>query len=281
MERQIYLAYDGSINADWLSRYAIRMVAGLHRRKIILIHIHDSASLKTPLEAKLAAITAECQAQGIDLQCVIEPVGMSVAADLLALIPPGENSYCLCGARIAPRGHGFLAGTVSERLLRARQFNVMAIRVVSPGLLGRPTSLLFPLAGHPRGFDAAMPFLHMFAPSLAALHLLRVMEVNPFFFRYISAGAVRKRLTEGREYLNRASAEIRGEVGEGGLHLDRHVVLSDDWAKEILIQAGRIHASMIMLGATERNLPSRFFYGNKLEQILRHTPCDVGIYRRV
>ncbi|EKD34523.1 MAG: universal stress protein UspA-like protein, partial [uncultured bacterium] len=196
------------------------------------------------------------------------------------LIPPGENSYCLCGARIAPRGRGFLAGTVSERLLRSRKFNVMAIRVVNPGLLGRPTNLLFPLAGHPRGFAAAMPFLRMLAPSLAGLHLLRVMEVNPFFFRYISTGAVRQRLTEGREYLNRASAEIRSETGAANLHLDRHVVLSDDWAKEILIQAGRIHASMIMLGATERNLPSRFFYGNKLERILRHTPCDVGIYRR-
>lgn len=281
MERQIYLAYDGSINADWLSRYAIRMVAGLYRRKIILIHIRDRGSPKAPLEAKLAAIAAECQAHGIDLQCVIEPLGRSVAADLLALIPPGTNSYCLCGARIAPRGRGFLAGTVSERLLRSQRFNVMAIRVVSPGLLGRPTTLLFPLAGHPRGFAAAMPFLRMLAPSLAALHLLRVMEVNPFFFRYISAGAARKRLTEGREYLTRVSAEISGEIGEAGLHLDRHVVLSDDWAKEILVQAGRIHASMIMLGATERNIPSRFFSAGKLEQILRHTPCDVGIYRRL
>lgn len=278
MERQIYLAYDGSINADWLSRYAIRMAAALRRRRVVLIHIRDRAG-QIGLEEKVAAVAAECEAHGIDLRSVIEPPGKSVIDSLLSYIPPGENSYCLCGARIAPRGRGFLAGTVSEQLLRARQFPVMAIRVVSPGLLGRPTNLLFPLAGHPRGFGAAMPFLRLLAPSLSRLHLFRVMVANPFRFRYISAGAARKKLDEGREYLNRVSAEIGGEL-EPHWHLDRHVVLSDDWAKEILIQAGRVRASMILLGATERNLPSRFFYGNKLEQILRHTPCDVGIYRR-
>jgi hypothetical protein len=41
MERQIFLAHDGSINADWVSRYAIRMAATLHHRGITLIHIQD------------------------------------------------------------------------------------------------------------------------------------------------------------------------------------------------------------------------------------------------
>lgn len=279
MERHIYLAYDGSINADWLSRYAIRMAAALEHRQLVVVHIHDGSAGDSPLETRFAAIAAECAAHGIELRRLIEPLGRGVAAGLLAAIPPGPDSFCLCGARIAPRGRGFLAGTVSEQLLRAGRFNVMAIRVVSPGLLGRPTNLLFPLAGHPRGFAAAMPFLRLLTPSLSRLHLFRVMEMNPFRFRYISAGAARKKLTEGLEYLKGVSREIRAEIAAGGWQLDRHAVLSDDWAKEILIEAGRVHASMILLGATERNLPSRLFYGNRLEQILRHTPCDAGIYR--
>ena len=88
-------------------------------------------------------------------------------------------------------------------------------------------------------------------------------------------------MAEGYEYLGRVAAEIREQATGFDWHFDRNVVLSDDWAKEILIQAGKINAAMILLGATERNLPSRFFYGNKIEQILRNTSCDVGIYQRV
>lgn len=284
MERQIYLAYDGSINADWISRYAIQMAATLHRRKIVVIHIRDGSSAYPAIERKLTKIAAECEELGIECQNVIHPLEKNVSSSLLRVIPSGEHSYCLCGARIASRGRGFLAGTVAERLLRSKKFNVMAIRVVSPGLLGCPKTLLFPLAGHPRGFEAAMPFLRMFSFPLVRLHLLRVMNVNPFHFRYIAAEAVQKKLAEGRKYLGRIMSEIREEISEANrphLHLDRHVVLSDDWAKEILIQAGRVRASMILLGASDRNLPSRFFYGNKFEQILRNAPCDVGIYRKL
>ena len=86
---------------------------------------------------------------------------------------------------------------------------------------------------------------------------------------------------EGHAYLHRVEGEIRQQTTGASWHLDRHVVLSDDWAKEILIHAGKINAGMILLGATERSLPSRYFYGNRMEQILRTTTCDVGIYRKV
>ncbi|KAB2889623.1 MAG: universal stress protein [Desulfobulbaceae bacterium] len=280
MERQIYLAYDGSINADWVARYAIRMAAALDRRQITLLHILDHPAAKARMEERFAAIAAECATAGIDCRGQIRRPDRDVCSGLLQAIPAGETSYCLCGARIASRGRGFLAGTVSERLLRAARFNVMAIRVVSPGLLGCPRTLLFPLAGHPRGFSSAMPFLQMLTTPQSTVHLLRVMMVNPLLSRYVSAEIARARLAAGREYLVQAVSHIRREMADAPCHLDHHVVVSDDWAREILLQADRVHASMILLGATERSLPSRFFYGNRLEEILRRTPCDVGIYRR-
>jgi len=280
MNRRIVLAYDGSINADWVSRYAIQMAATFPSRQLILIHILDGNFTRERIEGKLTTIAAEGDRQGIACQHLILEQSGDVYSTLLQVIPSGEQSYCLCGARIAPRGRGFLAGTISEKLLRNRQFNVMAIRVVSPGLLGCPRTLLFPLAGHPRGFQTAMPFLQMLASSVKRLYLLRVMTVNPIRFRYISAVAAKRKIAEGYEYLSRIATEIRGKATDFPWHLDRNVVLSDDWAKEILIQAGKVNAAMILLGATERNLPSRFFYGNKIEQILRNTSCDVGIYQR-
>jgi nucleotide-binding universal stress UspA family protein len=281
MDRRIVLAYDGSINADWVARYAVQTAASLPCRHLLLLHVLDGSCSRVRIDEKFAAIAAECEQHAVACQSRILELRGDVFASLLQAIPPGEQWTCLCGTRIASKGRGFLAGTIAERLLRCRRFNVLAVRVVSPGLLGCPRTLLFPLAGHPRGFAAALPFLQMLAASVKRLYLLRVMTVNPFHFRYISALAAKKKIAEGHDYLSRVAAEIRQQGLGAHWHLDRHVVLSDDWAKEILIQAGKINAGMILLGATERTLPSRFFYGNRIEQILRTTSCDVGIYRTV
>ncbi len=281
MDRRIVLAHDGSINADWVARYAVQMAVALPSQRLLLLHILDGSLTRNRIEAKFASIAAECQQHGATCQSLIlEPKG-DVFTSLLHAIPSGKQSYCLCGTRVNPKGRGFLVGTIAERLLRCARFNVMAIRVVSPGLLGCPRTLLFPLAGHPRGFEAARPFLQMLAASVKRLYLLRVMMVNPLHFRYISDVATKKRIATGYDYLNRIVSEIRQKTAGVSWHLDCHVVLSDDWAKEIVVQAGKINAAMILLGATERNLPSRFFYSSRTEQILRTTPCDVGTYRKI
>ena len=281
MDRGIVLAYDGSINADWVSRYAIQMAATLPCRQLLLVHILDGTFAHSRIEERFAAIASECLRHDIACQTLIQKQGGDVFSSLLQVIPPGAQTYCLCGARVAPKGRGFLAGTISERLLRCRKFNVLAIRVVSHGLLGCPPALLFPLAGHPRGFQAAMPFLQLLAVSVKKLHLLRVMTVNPLHFRYISPVASQKKIAEGYEYLSLVATEIRAQTAGFDWHFNRNVVISDNWVKEILIQAGKVNAAMILLGATDRGLPSLFFRGNRLEQILRDTACDVGIYRSV
>ncbi len=281
MDRRLVLAYDGSINADWVARYAMQMAATFPHRQLLLVHILDGSFTSERIEAKFAVIARECEQHDITCNSLIHELNGEVFATLLQTLPLGEHVYCLCGTRITAKGRGFLAGTISERLLRAKACNVMALRVVSPGLLGCPRTLLFPLAGHPRGFEAALPFLQMLAASVKRLYLLRVMTINPLHFRYISAPAAKRKLAEGYEYLGRIVAEIRQQTPGTSWHLDRQVVLSDDWAKEILIQAGKVNAAMLLLGATERNLPTRYFYGNKIEQILRTTACDVGVYRKI
>lgn len=281
MNRRIVLAHDGSINADWVSRYAMQMAATFPCRQLLLVHILDGTFTHSQIEGKFAAIASESTRHGISCESLIHQQSGDVLSSLLQVIPPGEQTYCLCGARISSKGRGFLAGTISERLLCCRRFNVMAVRVVSPGLLGCPPAVLFPLAGHPRGFQSAMPFLQLLAASIKRLHLLRVMTLNPFHFRYISTVATKKKIAEGYEYLSRVAAEIHGQTSDFDWHFDRNVVLSDDWPKEILIQAGKLNIAMILLGATEQSLPARFFHGNKIERILRATACDVGIYRKL
>ncbi len=281
MSLNIYLAYDGSINADWVARYALNMALHAGNRQLCLVHIEDGTYSQESIAAKITAVEDEARALGVGLDQLILPLVNNVTSSLLAAIPLGADSLCVCGARMTSRGKGFLAGTISESLLRRKLFDVMAIRVVKPGLLGAPQDLLFPLSGHPQGFRAAMFFFRLLAAEVDCLHLLRIMEVSSFWFQYMSVAKSRALRLEGMNYINDILADIRQQLSDTTLHIDGKVILSDDWVKEILIQASKLKTQMIIMGASDRNLPSRYFYGNKLEQILRETPCDVGIYRKI
>ena len=278
---QVFLAYDGSINADWVSRYAIRIAANLEDKKITLVHIPDNTYTPGFIRLKIQAIDSESAAHGVKLHSEQVPLRRSVFRTLLESIPPGPENFCICGARITSRRGGFLRGTISEQLLEARKFNVMAIRVVMPGLLGSPDDLLFPLAGHPRGFYTAMPFFHLLAPGIRNLYLLRIMQVNPLLLRYLSRAQSRAIYRRGLDYLDLVTREISHEGAEHTIHMDVRVILASDWVSETLVQASELRARLILLGATEEHFPASRLRSVKVEELLRKTPCDVAIYRKV
>ena len=104
MEQRIVLAHDGSINADWVARYAMRMAAGLPGRLLQVIHILDGSMARARIEACFAAIARECAREGLHCELLIRDLHGDVAASLLAALQSGETSHCLCGARVAARG---------------------------------------------------------------------------------------------------------------------------------------------------------------------------------
>lgn len=281
MNPELYLAYDGSINADWVAHYAIRMSSSTPGRQLTLLHIMDGSMAEDRIVSKVELLRLESKKLNVELKVVYLQLEQSVCATLLAAIPAGEQFYCICGARSTSRGKGFLAGTISQELLRTKKFNTLALRVVNPGQLGCPANVLFALSGHPRKFAAVRPYFMMLKPCLKKLVLLRVMTFNPLVFRYLSAARAKKALLQGIGYMQEVMAEIDAIETEDPLEVDDHVLISDDWVKEVLVQAGRVRSGLIFLGASDRLLQSRFYYGNKIEQILRRTPCDVGIYRSI
>lgn len=277
----IYLAYDGSINSDWIARYAINMANNNGIKQINLIHVEDSLYSAEVIQQKIGVIASHADFCGVGLAARSFPLSGNVFSSLLDIIPKSEASLCICGARSTSRGKGYLAGTISEKLLRCKQFNVFAIRVVKPGILGLPRDILFPLSGHPRGVTIAMSLFSLLAPQVKRIYLLRVMSISSLRFRYMSAASAHAIYQRGTAYLDGILEELGRSFTDSGLFIDGRVVLSDDWVKEILIYANRIKAQMTIMGASDRNLPSRYFYGNKIEQVLRHSPCDVAIYRKI
>jgi nucleotide-binding universal stress UspA family protein len=154
----------------------------------------------------------------------------------------------------------------------------LALRVVQPGLLGNPSAILIPLAGHPRGIRSVWPFFRLFLPEVETLMLLRGMVVSPLQFQHLSLDRTKKLRAEGFEYIREAVQEINRDRGGAEFSLDSRVVVCDDMAREIVVHASKSKTQLILLGASERDLPRRLISGDLLEEVLRETPCDAAIY---
>jgi nucleotide-binding universal stress UspA family protein len=277
----LHFAYDGSINGDWVSHYAIRLASHCADRTLHLIHIREGPTSAGDLETKLHRVWLECQRAEVVPDIRIEPAKRNVLESLDSLVPAGPASYVVCGTRARPRKRAMLSGTISEQLLRAGRCNVLAIHVVQPGLLGLPRSFLLPVSGHPRGFRSGIPFLKLFAPDMARIHILFVEQVAQWRFRLLLHQEAERLTRRGRAYTERIEREIDERLGLGPSVADANVAVSDDVPKEIIIFANRVKARLIYMGASERSLGERFFYGSPIEQVLRDTTCDVAIYRGV
>jgi nucleotide-binding universal stress UspA family protein len=277
----IYLAYDGSLNGDWVSRYSVCLATHTSEKKLTLVHIEDGSVSSARVLEKIRRIEQDCNACGVALSLEMHPLRKSVFQTLLNAIPHGRESFVVCGTRIRSRRQSFLSGTISEKLLRYNHFNVLAIRVVQPGLLGNPGKFLIPLAGHPRGFQSAWPFFRLFLPEVKEVYLLRVMIVSSLWLRQLSLQHAHALREKGLRYLCDVIEDIKQRCAPTKFWLDSRVVLSDDWPREILVHSSKLKARMILLGASERTLLARTLHANPLERVLRGTPCDTGIYRGI
>jgi nucleotide-binding universal stress UspA family protein len=277
----IYLAYDGSLNGNWIFRYALRLASQTKEKKLYLIHVRDQNLPEDLLQKKFQDLEQDCRASGIDLILKLRAFEKSVFHSLLKAVPEGRNNCLICGARVRSKQRSYLSGTVSEQLLKQHKFNVMVVRVVQPGLLGNPHDFLIPLAGHPRGFKSGWPIFRLFLPHVSTVHLLRCMKVSTFGRRHLSLQKKRSLHDIGFKYLSMVRNEILDKKGTSEFFLDLRVVVNTDWVREVLVHASTLKVHMILLGASERALARKVMQGDPFERLLRDSPCDVGIYRGI
>ena len=275
----IYLAYDGSINGDWIAWYAVGMAAHDPERRLRILHVATGESAPGDIQAKIEDIERRCQAAGVAAESSVVPSSGDVARDLIVHVDGGANTIMVCGARVRSGGRGYLSGTVSERLLDHPGFEVMAIRVVQPGLLGAPRRFLFPVAGDPVGLQAGMDLLRRFAPMVEHVHLLHVVMVKRLVFRRLRREQASRLRDKGWRNIERIEADLLVRTGLAADKLGVDVVVSDDWAHEMIIAAGRHKSQLILLESPRRKGPGGFFYGDPVEVALRDAPCDVAVYR--
>ncbi len=275
-------AYDGSINGDWVSHYAVQLAAAHQDHGLTLIHVRNGRISEATLEEKLQRMRSECERHGVRLvEHLLPTVGRSLLDAIRSAVPEGPEHYLVCGTRAWGRRNGFLSGTTSEQLLRSGHCNVLAVRVVHPGLLGSPRRLLLPIAERAGGFRSGLPFLRLFGPQISHLHIMLVAHVGRGRFRRMSHALAEPLRTPGRAYCVRIEREIEEQLGLGSKVMDAMVVVSDEIPREILIAANKTKSQLIYMEASERSPAKRLFYGDPIEQVLRDATCDVAVYRGI
>jgi nucleotide-binding universal stress UspA family protein len=274
----LHFAYDGSIHGDWVARYAIRLATRLPKPRLRVLHIEDGQLSDLALGSRLARIEAECASLALPYELVVKPARRTVAATLLGLVPSSPDQYLVCGARARHAGRGFLAGTVSEHLLREGACQVLSLRVMQPGLLGGPRSFLVPVSGRPEGIRVGLPFLRLLVREESEIEVLLVRQMSRQRFLRINHAEAARLIQRGQDYVLGIERSLSAELGVPLGRLDASVVLSDDLPKEIVIQASKTKSQLIYMGASAGLLRQRSVYGSPIEQVLRSAPCDVAIY---
>ncbi|MBC8338221.1 MAG: universal stress protein [Rhodospirillales bacterium] len=277
----IYLAYDGSINANWIARYAVRIAANHPEKQLHVVYIEVAETPTPELSASMKRIEIEAEAVGVEAKLELRPMRHGVFGGLVEHIPAGPQSIVICGARVKKGRRGFLTGTVSEQLLSQRRYNVMALRVVQPGLMGLPGNVLAPVSGDPEGFKVGLSMLELMAPDIQRLHLLNIVESRRSPFRLKSPGHTKQQRARAMTYIRGIEAELLDQLAIAPEYVDSHVAIADNWAREAIIQASRLHAGLMFIEAPKESLTRRFFFSDEVERLLGNTPCDVAVYRGV
>ncbi len=275
----VFLAYDGSVHGDWTARYAVRFAAATAEKSLAVLYV-ENVGVPTPmLEAKFDNIHAISEQAGISVSCEVLPMQHGVFGGLKARIPETRDTMVVCGTRTQSGRRGFLSGTISHQLLNHRRFAVTALRIVQPGHLGIARRILLPVSGSRHGITPVLPLLRLLLPDASQVRLLRVMEVTATKFRRMdaaNAGAIRH---EGQIFLESLALQLRGQIDETPDGLDLGIRVSDDWVKEVIIDAGQHHTDLICIEAPKSSLAGSFRWGDPVEKVLRDAPSDVAIYR--
>ncbi len=277
----LFFAYDGSINGDWVSHYAARFAAAHPSQRLMLIHIRNPHTNELVLEEKLARIRQECTRLDVKLVPHLLTPSNNEFRAILSVIPKGPESYLVCATRVRERQHRLLTGTISEQLLHAEHCHVLAVRVVQPGLLGLPQSVLLPVAGDPCSARSSLPFLRLLMPRVSRLHILFVVCVSHWRFRWLNHAEIDRRRQSGHTYCHSVEQELSDQLRLSTKLVDTHVRVSDDIPREILIAANRTKSQLICMGASGRKWSKRWMSGNPIERVLRDASCDVAVYRGI
>lgn len=278
MAVNLYFPYDGSPHGRWVFRYALRMAFQIPGHTIHVVHAHTADISNADISIARKQLEQEASATGMTVNWTTVTPTTDVYDALAAAIPDSRDTLVVCGTRSAARHTRYLSGSVCERFLTRGQRQVVVIRVNNPGLLGFPQHVLVPFVDRPGQLRNSVPVVRLLAPDIVSIHVLLVQKPKRPL-RTSSPQYVATSASHGLAFLERIETELTTFLPTSDVTIDGAVRTASDFATEVIEYANRVHARLILLGATRRSWWNRRFCNDPLELILRRANCDVAIYR--
>lgn len=274
----VFLAHDGSLNGEWIGRYALHYAAGTVERRLVVVHVEDANISGEPLHERLERLSGLGERMKVNVETRILAMQHGVFGGLDAHLKAEPGALVICGARAAGGRRGLLSGTISEQLLRQGSYDVLSIHVLQPGLLGDPKRILLALSGQGRAHPA-VPFVKPLAADIERLDVLYVETVSHLRFANLTDAEASRLKHNAQSIVARAEDTLIEQTGLDHARLDSHVRVSDDWPKQIAVEAGRYRAGLAMV-AMPPPQAGKLSYAHPIEELMRNAPSDVAVYRR-
>ena len=275
----LHLAYDGSINGDWVARYAIGLAARAPERRLRVVHVETGEIPDDRLDENLDRIADACRPLRIEVRIDrLAPRG-GVLATLIEAIPPAADTFVVCGVRNRGGRRGYLAGTVAEGLLGRRRLAVMVVRVVQPGVLGAPRDVLVAVPAPATTLGASLPFLRLMAPQIAHLHVHRGIGIGRSAYRRLTPRRLSRLRSEGRAHAEGIERTMIETAALEAARVDTGIRITDDWAADVIAYASRHKSQLICVEAPVPRPAGRLFRADAIERLLADAPCDVALFR--
>lgn len=306
----VHFFYDGSLNGDWVFRYALRFAGGWSVPRLRVVHVLDQKISADRLSEKIEYMKEAARSAGVETFFEIIPrdrrgIAHSLRAEFYRYLPsaheesagsPGEHEeteeLIICGARGRGKRKGYLRGTVSQQILNQDwRAHIMVIRVVQPGLLGQASDILVPLSRHKMALERTLRFIGYLQKPLSRVHLLHVTDRaktsgSPWHWNSEQKSDAEKQRAQG--FTRDVAQVVRRFLDGENARVDWRVVAALNPLREILVQASHLRAEAILMGAPRvttagSGLVNRIAgggrYGRELEEFLRQSGCDVIFYQ--
>jgi nucleotide-binding universal stress UspA family protein len=275
--QRIHIADDGSEHASWILHYALRMATQLDPPHVQVLHVREPGD--GDIAARHARQLEVAARHGVSLEHRELAPAPDISRALVQAVRPGAEDVVLVGFRAHPHGRGLAFGTVGHALLARHDHNVLAMRVVEPGNMGLPKVAAVGISDSPGLGDRLAPALRLFAPALRELFLLRVIEVQQRLLGVLSYPRLEATQREGMAALARSVEPLREQLADVCPRTELRVSVAGHWPSQLVIDAHRARAHLLVLGASDHLLPTRFALSNPLEAVLENAACDVAVFR--
>jgi len=274
MYKKILAAVNEFSNSEIAARYALALAKSCGA-KLFLVFVAEENIHKDKLrhaEAALERLFMEAEDNGVDVQNIVE--SGKPLNEIAGIAKAQDVDIVFSATRREDVGKRFFVRTLSRQLMVKLPCSTAVVRVVRMGGI-HPGNILVPLSGRITGIEERAYFIAKFAEGFGSrvtlFHLHKA--ITDFFHGELHLKPLQREahvpddVEKFRQHLHHYSIPHEKRIGGGGI------------ARAITVEAAHKRNDLIVMGASERSLLKSIMRGNPVEDVLKHTPCNLIIFR--